>query len=234
MSNQTRLGSYNTSPVDVTNLLGAQVSQDHDTSYPTMYNMQSSSLPLGQPFDTMNSHSSWPFQMSNLQEEHSDVANHNSDVPGHGQNVQHTLSREYSGYSDPTSNIAVHEAPPSTSQRSMLDRQRPIKQEPSSSAPSDTGKIPSNVHLDTHKSTPHATSSVQVPASTSTSAPDQQEASARANSKKRSPAKGEKDSKTGRRKIKIEFIDDDSRRHITFSKRKAGIMKKVCATREFK
>lgn len=31
----------------------------------------------------------------------------------------------------------------------------------------------------------------------------------------------------GRRKINIEFIDDKSRRHITFSKRKSGIMKKV-------
>jgi hypothetical protein len=30
------------------------------------------------------------------------------------------------------------------------------------------------------------------------------------------------DKKTGRRKIKIEFIQDKSRRHITFSKRKAG------------
>lgn len=36
-----------------------------------------------------------------------------------------------------------------------------------------------------------------------------------------------KDKKTGRRKIKIEFIQDKSRRHITFSKRKAGIMKKA-------
>lgn len=33
--------------------------------------------------------------------------------------------------------------------------------------------------------------------------------------------------KSGRRKIRIEFIEDRSRRHITFSKRKAGIMKKV-------
>jgi pheromone receptor transcription factor len=40
-------------------------------------------------------------------------------------------------------------------------------------------------------------------------------------------AAGERDSHTGRRKIRIEFIEDDSRRHITFSKRKAGIMKKV-------
>jgi len=32
-----------------------------------------------------------------------------------------------------------------------------------------------------------------------------------------------------RRKIEIKFISDKSRRHITFSKRKAGIMKKVRA-----
>ena len=31
----------------------------------------------------------------------------------------------------------------------------------------------------------------------------------------------------GRKKIKIEFIQEKSKRHITFSKRKAGIMKKV-------
>lgn len=31
----------------------------------------------------------------------------------------------------------------------------------------------------------------------------------------------------GRRKINIEFIKDKSKRHITFSKRKAGIMKKA-------
>jgi SRF-type transcription factor (DNA-binding and dimerisation domain) len=37
--------------------------------------------------------------------------------------------------------------------------------------------------------------------------------------------------RTGRRKIKIEFIEDKSRRHITFSKRKAGIMKKVITIR---
>lgn len=40
----------------------------------------------------------------------------------------------------------------------------------------------------------------------------------------------EDDEKQGRerRKIEIKFIQDKSRRHITFSKRKAGIMKKVC------
>ncbi|KAH8825225.1 SRF-type transcription factor (DNA-binding and dimerization domain)-domain-containing protein [Flagelloscypha sp. PMI_526] len=40
------------------------------------------------------------------------------------------------------------------------------------------------------------------------------------------PSKGT-GQKQGRRKIKIEFIADKSRRHITFSKRKAGIMKKA-------
>jgi hypothetical protein len=38
---------------------------------------------------------------------------------------------------------------------------------------------------------------------------------------------GMPDKRSGRRKIKIEYINDKSRRHITFSKRKAGIMKKV-------
>ncbi|KAF7728530.1 hypothetical protein EC973_005934 [Apophysomyces ossiformis] len=33
--------------------------------------------------------------------------------------------------------------------------------------------------------------------------------------------------RTGRRKINIEFIQDKTKRHITFSKRKAGIMKKA-------
>ena len=37
----------------------------------------------------------------------------------------------------------------------------------------------------------------------------------------------DEDRKSGRRKINIEYIDDKNRRNITFSKRKAGIMKKV-------
>lgn len=42
-------------------------------------------------------------------------------------------------------------------------------------------------------------------------------------------AEDDDDDKPGRerRKIEIKFIQDKSRRHITFSKRKAGIMKKV-------
>ena len=42
-----------------------------------------------------------------------------------------------------------------------------------------------------------------------------------------SDSEGKPGKRSGRRKIKIEFIEDKSRRHITFSKRKAGIMKKV-------
>ncbi|KAL1916226.1 uncharacterized protein VTP21DRAFT_5843 [Calcarisporiella thermophila] len=39
--------------------------------------------------------------------------------------------------------------------------------------------------------------------------------------------KGAKRTSMGRRKIRIEYIEDKNRRHITFSKRKAGIMKKA-------
>ena len=39
--------------------------------------------------------------------------------------------------------------------------------------------------------------------------------------------KARSDKKAGRRKIKIEFIQDKSRRHITFSKRKAGMFADV-------
>lgn len=41
------------------------------------------------------------------------------------------------------------------------------------------------------------------------------------------PGRVSRDRRSGRRKIRIEYIDDKSRRHITFSKRKAGIMKKA-------
>ncbi|TFY74276.1 hypothetical protein EWM64_g9736 [Hericium alpestre] len=42
--------------------------------------------------------------------------------------------------------------------------------------------------------------------------------------------KPKSDKKAGRRKIKIEFIQDKSRRHITFSKRKAGMCPVVFAS----
>ncbi|KAI7858993.1 hypothetical protein BDC45DRAFT_457174 [Circinella umbellata] len=43
----------------------------------------------------------------------------------------------------------------------------------------------------------------------------------------KSPSQPNKNKHAGRRKIKIEYITDKTRRHITFSKRKAGIMKKA-------
>ncbi|KAI9487957.1 hypothetical protein BDB00DRAFT_890072 [Zychaea mexicana] len=46
---------------------------------------------------------------------------------------------------------------------------------------------------------------------------------------KPSPSQPTKNKHAGRRKIKIEYITDKTRRHITFSKRKAGIMKKASA-----
>ncbi|KAJ2724187.1 transcription factor of the MADS box [Coemansia sp. Benny D115] len=47
------------------------------------------------------------------------------------------------------------------------------------------------------------------------------------NSRGPSGENGVIEKRAGRRKIKIEYIEDKSRRHITFSKRKAGIMKKA-------
>lgn len=50
------------------------------------------------------------------------------------------------------------------------------------------------------------------------------------NNKQSDPTNGNKkppQKKKGRRKIEIAFIEDKSRRHITFSKRKSGIMKKA-------
>ncbi|KAI9276751.1 hypothetical protein BDA99DRAFT_554706 [Phascolomyces articulosus] len=44
---------------------------------------------------------------------------------------------------------------------------------------------------------------------------------------RQSPTQPSKNKHAGRRKIKIEYITDKTRRHITFSKRKAGIMKKA-------
>lgn len=43
---------------------------------------------------------------------------------------------------------------------------------------------------------------------------------------------GEAGDERGRRKIEIEYIQKKEKRHITFSKRKAGIMKKVSFSRE--
>jgi hypothetical protein len=43
----------------------------------------------------------------------------------------------------------------------------------------------------------------------------------------------EREKRGGRRKIQIEFIENKSRRHVTFSKRKAGLIKKVTTLFKF-
>ena len=94
---------------------------------------------------------------------------------------------------------------------------------PTSHATADAQNVSPNAQTPTRAPAPSAEAT-----STPSTAPQPQENEAtRTNARRRAPAKGEKDSRTGRRKIKIEYIDDDSRRHITFSKRKAGIMKKA-------
>jgi hypothetical protein len=59
---------------------------------------------------------------------------------------------------------------------------------------------------------------------------DETEAGANAELDAMGDGDGDGDDENARRKIKIEYIEDKSRRHITFSKRKAGIMKKVGPT----
>lgn len=56
---------------------------------------------------------------------------------------------------------------------------------------------------------------------------DETEAGANAELDAMGDGDGGGDDENARRKIKIEYIEDKSRRHITFSKRKAGIMKKA-------
>mmetsp|Transcript_34658 Transcript_34658/g.87117 ORF Transcript_34658/g.87117 Transcript_34658/m.87117 type:complete len:223 (+) Transcript_34658:995-1663(+) len=53
------------------------------------------------------------------------------------------------------------------------------------------------------------------------------ESSSSSSSSKKNNAGSKARTDSGRRKIIIEYIEDKSRRHITFSKRKAGIMKKA-------
>lgn len=68
------------------------------------------------------------------------------------------------------------------------------------------------------------------PEATSVSSPTQDDdygGDAQLNSQVDSQSQPNKPKRAGRRKINIEFIKDKSRRHITFSKRKAGIMKKA-------
>ncbi|KAH8917336.1 SRF-TF-domain-containing protein [Atractiella rhizophila] len=56
---------------------------------------------------------------------------------------------------------------------------------------------------------------------------DEEEGPSRKRKRGNTGAKGKKPPEGGRRSINIAYIDDRAKRHITFSKRKSGIMKKA-------
>lgn len=231
MSNQTRLGSYNTSNVDVNNFLGAPIPKNQDGSYAGLYGMSSGSMPLGQSLDGL--HAPWSFPMGNTGSANAD--NMKEQQTPHTSHHASTLlpqsfTGEYAGYASEPQTIKT-EAPGD-------EPAVPLPQVPSAQAapPAPQRSVPQvgmPVYRELRNLPRHASMSA-IPSTPTNTTPadmnhdhDNNNASSRASGKKRSMAKGEKDSRTGRRKIKIEFIDDDSRRHITFSKRKAGIMKKA-------
>lgn len=74
---------------------------------------------------------------------------------------------------------------------------------------------------------PHSMASIPQPAVHDDAFINDNDAAESGNDDDDDEDKPKADKKAGRRKIKIEFIQDKSRRHITFSKRKAGIMKKA-------
>ena len=73
MSNQTRLGSFNTSDVDVNNFLGAPIPKNQDGSYAGLYGMSSGSMPIGQSLDGL--HAPWSFPMGNTGSANADNMN---------------------------------------------------------------------------------------------------------------------------------------------------------------
>ena len=73
MSNQTRLGSFNTPNVDVNNFLGAPIPKNQDGSYAGLYGMSSGSMPIGQSLDGL--HAPWSFPMGNTGSANADNMN---------------------------------------------------------------------------------------------------------------------------------------------------------------
>lgn len=235
MSNQTRLGSYNASNVDVNNFLGPPIPPNPDGSYADLYGMSSGSIPMGQSFEGLNA--PWSFSMGNtnsanpgnLNEQQTPHMSHHASAL-----LPQSFTGEYARYTsepqaikteaqDNDPDVPLPHAPnaqaaPSATQRSVPQVGMPMYRE--------QRNLPRHASMSAIPSTPANATPVDNNHDNNNSS-NNNNASSRASGKKRSMAKGEKDSRTGRRKIKIEFIDDDSRRHITFSKRKAGIMKKA-------
>ncbi|KAJ2213170.1 transcription factor of the MADS box [Coemansia sp. RSA 487] len=74
---------------------------------------------------------------------------------------------------------------------------------------------------------PSAETRTQTPAAKRSREDDESEAGESESNSRSITEPNPVEKRSGRRKIKIEYIEDKSRRHITFSKRKAGIMKKA-------
>lgn len=202
MSNSVPMSPYAQQPnVDMNGLLVATCRPDQSGAYPPIYNVPHGTIQLAPGYNALPGGASWPFQMAPVAEQQ-----------GSGQDVQ-SVSGSYPPFG---------ETVPSTPQRGQDARKASVPNTPNaatSGQPSVSGTAPSEQPR-----------SGKGPA-TEDPTDSGESTEGRPGQRKRTLAKGEKDSKTGRRKIKIEFIDDDSRRHITFSKRKAGIMKKVgCVT----
>ncbi|WFD01318.1 transcription factor of the MADS box [Malassezia yamatoensis] len=235
MSDPSSLQSYTTSNMDMNGLLVANCRPDQGGAYPPIYNVPHGTIQLAQGYNTLPGGASWPFSMAPVAASHQNGGMNNP----YGQ-YTHPISSDPSQASNanpagismpsssPAGNIPMHSMPGSsfqlgTQQRSMSSHgvNMPMTPTPTTSTSTNTANAPQPPTISTD--TPR-----MMKAAGSDEAPDSSEsAEGRTQGRKRMPAKGEKDTKTGRRKIKIEFIDDDSRRHITFSKRKAGIMKKA-------
>ncbi|WFC97026.1 transcription factor of the MADS box [Malassezia brasiliensis] len=218
MSNSVPMGSYPPSNVDMNGLLVATCRPDQSGAYPPIYNVPHGTIQLAQGYNALPGGASWPFPMAPVAEPHS------SSQPMHGMSSPTTYG-PFGGAMPPSTPGAM---PPSTpgAQPPMQGSATPsASARATPSAPARgaaSGAAPPATPGAAGDAAPRAGKAPAVD-----DAPDSSESAEGRAGRKRTPAKGEKDNKTGRRKIKIEFIDDDSRRHITFSKRKAGIMKKA-------
>ncbi|KAJ1852564.1 transcription factor of the MADS box, partial [Coemansia sp. RSA 2703] len=101
-------------------------------------------------------------------------------------------------------------------------------------APVDASGVPLLEHQHSHQHQQPATrfssgseSRNQTPAAKRTREDEESDGNESDGNSNRKEGSQTNEKRAGRRKIKIEYIEDKSRRHITFSKRKAGIMKKA-------
>lgn len=202
--------------MEMSHFLNSPGQHDASSSYSSLYGLPPNGLGMAAPFDGMSPGAAWPFAMPPM-----GGGDQASMAPPHG---MMPLGAEYEPMGAPTglglSTPARHASgtvPGTAMQGTAMPTASPRP------APPTTPAAQSSASASASASTSASTSAAPL-----SSAPSDEASTSRsAAGRRRTPAKGEKDSKTGRRKIKIEFIDDDSRRHITFSKRKAGIMKKA-------